>query len=153
MVVATKFSVKHQGKYRIIYNLQSINDLWVTFLSRPFALPFPWASQYVLSFPLQETEFLSSPHPLNSDISHICCCSVVGGSKENVLTQLLEEVMLVIGCSSISLDRTLTQELTRSDNSSWTLNQRIDIGHRISNYQDVVHELAKKLGYRSRDAE
>ena len=26
-VVATKFSVKHQGKYRIIYNLQSINDL------------------------------------------------------------------------------------------------------------------------------
>ena len=26
--------------------LQSINDLRVTFLSQPFALPFPWVSQY-----------------------------------------------------------------------------------------------------------
>ena len=24
-----------------------LNDLWVTFLSRPFALPFPWASQLI----------------------------------------------------------------------------------------------------------
>ena len=48
VVVATKFSVKHQGKYSIIDNLQSINDLWVTFLSRPFTLPFPWASQYTV---------------------------------------------------------------------------------------------------------
>ena len=31
-VVATKFSVKHQGKYRLIYNLQSTNDLCVSFL-------------------------------------------------------------------------------------------------------------------------
>ena len=33
-MVATKFSVKHQ---------------WVTFLGRPFALSFPWASQYLSS--------------------------------------------------------------------------------------------------------
>ena len=43
VVVATKFNVKHQGK---VYNHPpSTNDLWVTFLGRPFALPFPWASQ------------------------------------------------------------------------------------------------------------
>ena len=47
---STKFNVKHQGKYTIIYNLQSINNLWVTFLSRPFALPFPWASQQLSWF-------------------------------------------------------------------------------------------------------
>ena len=43
VVVATKFNVKHQGKD--IHHPPSINDLLVTFLGRPFALPFPWASQ------------------------------------------------------------------------------------------------------------
>ena len=41
--MATKFNVKHQGKD--INHPPSINDLWVTFLGQPFALPFPWASQ------------------------------------------------------------------------------------------------------------
>ena len=42
MVVSTKFSVKHQGKD--IHHPPSINDLWMTFLGPPLALPFPWAS-------------------------------------------------------------------------------------------------------------
>ena len=39
--VATKFSVKHQGKDIHHPPPISINDLLVTFLGRPFALPFP----------------------------------------------------------------------------------------------------------------
>ena len=45
VVVATKFSVKHQGKDNHHPPSISINDLLVTFLGQPFTLPFPWASQ------------------------------------------------------------------------------------------------------------
>ena len=37
----TKFNVKHQGKDNHHPPSISINDLLVTFLGRPFALPFP----------------------------------------------------------------------------------------------------------------
>ena len=49
-----KISVKHQGKD--IHHLQSINDPWVTFLARPFALPFPRASQIFLKNSLLDVD-------------------------------------------------------------------------------------------------